>query len=97
MAGWDRKKQLVVWVLSMVGFILVVFRSGPAPSGKAGINRLEKVRLGDEHPWIWLRGSATGAPVLLFPHGGPGSANLAGLCIPGINAFASSAGPRRLT
>ena len=53
---------------------------GPArPPAPGGISRLEQVTLGGARQWISIRGADPKAPVLLFLHGGPGSANIAKL------------------
>jgi pimeloyl-ACP methyl ester carboxylesterase len=71
-----------VWIAGLVVIILVILVSwyGPArlPVG-GGISRLEQVPLGGMRQWISIRGADAGLPVLLFLHGGPGSANLAKL------------------
>ncbi len=62
--------------------ILVLFRYGPAApttSSANGINVLEQVELAGVKQWISIRGTDINNPVLLFLHGGPGSANLAKL------------------
>jgi proline iminopeptidase len=65
-------------LLLVVGLLGLVFWYGPvrAPA-RGGISRLEQVKLGGVPQWISIRGADPGAPVLLFLHGGPGSANLA--------------------
>ena len=40
----------------------------------AGINRLERVRIGGIDQWIQVRGQNVNHPILLFIHGGPGIA-----------------------
>ena len=62
--------------------LLVSLASWYGPAGApapGGFNRLEQVTLGGVRQWISMRGVNPGAPVLLFLHGGPGSANLAKL------------------
>ena len=60
----------------------LALRFGPAPMGLPsgqGINVLEKVEIGGRLQWISIQGKNADDPVLLFLHGGPGSANLAKL------------------
>jgi pimeloyl-ACP methyl ester carboxylesterase len=74
--------RMFIWVmvLSIVLIVWVIFQSGRAPvEAPGGINVLEQVKLGGVTQWISIRGAHPQAPVLLFLHGGPGSANLAKL------------------
>ena len=69
---------LVVLILLLL--ISLAFWYGPAHSpAPGGIDRLEQVELGGVRQWISIRAADPHAPVLLFLHGGPGSANLAKL------------------
>ena len=64
-------------LLLLMGLVLW---SGPARSpAQGGIDRLEQVELGGVRQWISIRAADPKSPVLLFLHGGPGSANLAKL------------------
>jgi pimeloyl-ACP methyl ester carboxylesterase len=75
-------KERPVWIAGFVILILVILVGwyGPArPSVPGGISRLEQVQLGGMRQWISIRGANPGLPLLLFLHGGPGSANLAKL------------------
>jgi pimeloyl-ACP methyl ester carboxylesterase len=78
---------MVLLVLAVLGILFLWY--GPAPMGASGgqsINVLEQVELGGAKQWISIRGTDVRNPVLLFLHGGPGSANLAKLRIqaPGL-------------
>jgi pimeloyl-ACP methyl ester carboxylesterase len=60
------------------------FRFGRAPlvcPGPGAVDELAQVELGGMRQWISIRGNDSANPVLLFIHGGPGSANLAKLRI----------------
>jgi pimeloyl-ACP methyl ester carboxylesterase len=85
---WDGKfhelpdKGGVGLLISLAILVVVgVFWSGPAPlhAGENGINQLEQVELGGVKQWISIRATNRHHPVLLFLHGGPGSANIAKL------------------
>jgi pimeloyl-ACP methyl ester carboxylesterase len=84
-----RLPVLIILFVLLVGLGVIACRFGPAPMndpGPKGINELTQVELGGLRQWISIRGSDAGNPVLLFLHGGPGSANLAKLRIecPGL-------------
>lgn len=73
---------MFIWVIVLVVIIGYVFHSGSAPlQAEDGINSLEQVKLGGVKQWISIRGTNAHNPVLLFLHGGPGSANIAKLRI----------------
>lgn len=74
------KLPVIAWGLVLTVLVAAAFYSGPAPlKSSNGINPLQKVELGGVAQWISIRGADTSKPVLLFLHGGPGSANLAKL------------------
>jgi len=71
-----------MWVALFVIALLVVLACwhGPArPPAVGGVSSLERVEIGGIGQWISIRAADPGAPVLLFLHGGPGSANIAKL------------------
>jgi pimeloyl-ACP methyl ester carboxylesterase len=75
-------RRLFTWIWLLVVVMWYVFKSGPAPlQAEGGINSLEQIQLGGMKQWISIRGTDIHNPVLLFLHGGPGSANLAKLRI----------------
>jgi pimeloyl-ACP methyl ester carboxylesterase len=73
-----------IFLLLLLGLGWLAVRFGPAPLAHPGlhaVNELRQVELGGRRQWISIRGSNARNPVLLFLHGGPGSANLAKLRI----------------
>ena len=73
---------MFIWVAVLVVIIWYVFHSGSASlQAGDGVSSLEQVKLGGVKQWISIRGTDAHNPVLLFLHGGPGSANIAKLRI----------------
>lgn len=69
---------MLLIIFSLLMLISLSFWYGRAGSPTlGGIDQLEQVTLGGARQWISIRGANLKAPVLLFLHGGPGSANLA--------------------
>ena len=73
---------MLIGVMIVAVVVFWMFWSHPAPlSAPNGINTLEQIELGGVRQWISIRGTNRNAPVLLFLHGGPGSANIVKLRI----------------
>jgi pimeloyl-ACP methyl ester carboxylesterase len=75
-------KEKPVWIAGFVVIILIILVCGYGPARPpvpGGVSLLEQVPLGGVRQWISIRGANPGLPLLLFLHGGPGSANLAKL------------------
>lgn len=71
---------IVIGIIVILGCLAFWYR--PATLKRAGpqsINTLQQVELGGQKQWISIRGTDVNNPVLLFLHGGPGSANIAKL------------------
>ncbi len=73
---------MLIGILFVVvaGIFVSWYSSAPlARSSGQGIHVLEQVELGSIKQWISIRGTDVNNPILLFLHGGPGSANLSKL------------------
>jgi pimeloyl-ACP methyl ester carboxylesterase len=76
---------MLIGILIIIAIVGIFFYwSGPAPLSRSSgqeINVLEQMELGGVKQWISIRGTDINNPILLFLHGGPGSANLSKLRI----------------
>jgi len=73
-----KKMWIIPMILVSIGFIFFRFGSAKLDGNTSySINVLEKVDLNGSKQWISIRGTDINKPILLFLHGGPGSANLA--------------------
>jgi pimeloyl-ACP methyl ester carboxylesterase len=79
----SRRKRVAIWLLAVlfIGIVLLVIgrsilqrkvAARIAITSPAGINSLEKIRLGGTDQWLLIRGWDRTKPLLLFVHGGPG-------------------------
>lgn len=77
-----KPKPMWPWILLIAVLLAAAFWSRSAPMNtQDGINVLEQIELGGVNQWVSIRAENPNAPVLLFLHGGPGSANIAKLHI----------------
>ena len=72
------RKLIAVVIVGVLLFLSIYYSPASLKTDKEnGVNTLEKIELGGVKQWISIRGQNVNNPVLLFLHGGPGSANLA--------------------
>lgn len=73
---------VVILIVFIIGIIWLIpaytkpFKDRHGKILKGSIASLEKVKLGGKDQWILLRGVDVSKPVLLFLHGGPGTADM---------------------
>lgn len=78
----SKKRKLVIAGLLtgilITGVLLVgvIAYTPPIKDAPEGMSSLEKVRIGGIEQWIMIRGHSTTNPVLLFLHGGAGTAEM---------------------
>jgi len=66
---------IIIFLVGLIAWLSFSY-SRPPLKAENGINTLEKQNLGGVDQWVSIRGENRDAPMLLFIHGGPGSANL---------------------
>lgn len=71
--------MLIIPILVCLILVALTFFGPARPPATRGISTLEQVKIGGMQHWVSIRGERSDLPVLLFLHGGPGSANLAKL------------------
>jgi pimeloyl-ACP methyl ester carboxylesterase len=73
-----RRLKNLAGVLLVFSALFICSCAGRTPAIKSerSIASMEKVRLGGVEQWILIRGNDRSNPVLLFVHGGPGSAEM---------------------
>ncbi len=79
--------RIFLWLLSILSGLLIIpivvfltiklyLKYSTRIKTPNGISSLEKIVLGDEDQWIFIRGIDKNNPVLIFLHGGPGEPTL---------------------